>query len=204
MRPSPFHHSDDSDVVRELIRENPWATIVSTSRGELVASHYPILLDEESADLAILTHVGRPDDFVHDFGDREILLIVQGNNGYISPSWYAPGAIKAPTWNFSVAHCYGAPEILDADETLAVLEKLVAHFENRVAEPMLLDAEWGRPIALGTVGIRLPISRFICKIKLSQDKDLVTQRQVIAALQSPGPFQNQELAKDMTTTLFGN
>jgi transcriptional regulator len=202
VRPNPHHATEDPEVVRRLIRENPWGILVSSNNGELVASHYPVLLDEEAEGLAVLTHVGRPDEVIHGFGDREILLIIQGrNNGYISPSWYAPGAIRAPTWNFSAAHCHGVPQILDEEENLAVLARLVAHFERHVDEPMLLDPDWGRPLSQGTVGIRLPITRFVCKIKMSQDKDPVTQRQVMAALRAPGPFQNPELADDMARAL---
>jgi transcriptional regulator len=201
VRHNPHHAADDPEVVRRLIRENPWGILVSNNNGELVASHYPILLDEEAEGLTVLTHVGRPDDTLHGFGEREILLIIQGRHGYISPSWYAPGAIRAPTWNFSTAHCYGVPEILDEDDNLAVLGRLVAHFERHVEEPLLLDPEWGRPLARGTMGIRLPISRFICKVKMSQDKDPVTQRQVMAALRAPGPFSNPELADDMAQAL---
>jgi transcriptional regulator len=197
MRPNPHHHSDDPDEVRRLIRENPWATIVSFNDGQLVASHYPILLDERSEELAVLTHVGRPDEQVHGFGDRELLLIVQGRHGYVSPSWYVPGATQAPTWNFSAAHCYGVPQILDPEENLSVLARLVDHFERRVERPMPLDKEWGAQLARGTVGIRLPITRFICKLKLSQDKDPVSQRQVIEALRAPGPYHHPELAGDM-------
>ena len=191
-------------MVRRLIRENPWGTLVSINDGELVASHYPVLLDEEATDLTVLTHVGRPDEVIHAFGDREILLIVQGRNGYISPSWYAPGAIRAPTWNFSAAHCYGVPQILEEEENLSVLARLVENFERHVEEPMLLDRDWGRPVALGTMGIRLPISRFVCKVKMSQDKDPVTQRQVMAALRAPGAYQNPELADDMERELSGD
>jgi transcriptional regulator len=197
VRPNPIHESRDPDVVRDLIRENPWGTLVSSSGRGLVASHYPILLDESGSDLAVVTHVGRPDDQVHDFGDREMLLIVQGRHGYISPSWYAPGATRAPTWNFSVVHCYGVPKILDADANLAVLARLVEHFECRVESPVLLDAETGARLAPGPVGIRLPIDRFECKLKLSQDKDPVSRRQVIAALRARGPYQHVGLAEDM-------
>jgi transcriptional regulator len=201
MRHNAFHATADPDVVRRLVRENPWGIIVSNNDGNLVASHYPVLLDDDTEELAVFTHVGRPDEVNHGFSNREILLIIQGHHGYVSPSWYAPGATRAPTWNFSTAHCYGVPQILDEDETLAVLAKLVAHFEQHVEEPMLLDMEWGRPVARGTVGLRLPITRFICKLKLSQDKDPVTQRQVIAALRAPGPFQNPALADDMMRAL---
>ena len=111
MRPNPIHASDDPEVVRQLLRENPWCTLVSSNAGELVASHYPVLLDETSPELAMLTHVGRPDrgENAHGLGRQEILVIVQGRHGYISPSWYTPGTTPAPTWNFSTAHCYGVP-----------------------------------------------------------------------------------------------
>ena len=201
VRPNPLHATGDPDVVRRLIRENPWGILVSSNNGELVASHYPILLDDEDEGLAVLTHVGRPDDMIHGFAHREILLIIQGRHGYVSPSWYAPGATRAPTWNFSVAHCYGVPQILGEEENLAVLARLVAHFERHVEHPMLLDPDWGRPVAQGTVGIRLPITRFVCKIKMSQDKDPVTQRRVMAAFRAPGPFHNPGLADDMARAL---
>ena len=204
MRHNPYHADDDPEVVRRLIRENPWGILVSRNGTDLVASHYPILLDDDAEGLAVFTHVGRPDEVNHGFGDHEILLIVQGRHGYISPSWYAPGATRAPTWNFTAAHCYGVPEILGAEETLAVLARLVEHFERHVEEPMLLDLEWGRPVAQGTVGIRLPITRFVCKVKMSQDKDPVTQRQVMAALRAPGPYQHPELADDMARALAGD
>jgi transcriptional regulator len=119
MRHSPHHAETDPAIVRRMIRENPWATFVSHNDG-LVASHYPILLDEESEELAIYSHVGKPDEQLHGLGASEMLLIVAGPHGYISPSRYAPGATPAPTWNFSVAHCYGTPQILDAERNLAV------------------------------------------------------------------------------------
>ncbi len=204
VRHNPLHAEEDPEMVRRLISENPWGILVSSNNGGLVASHYPILLDDQAEGLTVLTHVGRPDEVNHGFGDREILLIIQGrNNGYISPSWYAPGAIRAPTWNFSAAHCYGVPQLLDEEENLAVLGRLVAHFERHVEIPMFLDPDWGRPVAQGTLGIRLPITRFVCKIKMSQDKDPVTQRQVMAALRAPGNFHNPELADDMERALSG-
>lgn len=201
MRHNPHHFSEDPEVVRELIRENPWGILVSSNGGNLVASHYPILLDEDADGLAVFTHVGRPDERIHGFGEQEIMLIVQGNHGYISPSWYAAGATRAPTWNFTAAHCYGVPEILDEEANLRTLARLVEHFERHVAEPMLLDREWGEQLAKGTVGIRLPITRFECKVKLSKDKDPVSQRQVIEALRAPGAYTHPRLADDMERAL---
>ena len=197
MRHNPVHATTDPDAVRDLVRANPWATIVSSGNGGLVASHYPVLLDEDSEELALLTHVGRPDEEVHGFGDTEVLVIVQGRHGYVSPSWYGPDATRAPTWNFSVAHIRGVPEVLGAEDNLATLTRLVERFERLVDEPFYLDQEWGREISKGTVGLRIPVSHFVCKRKLSQDKDDVSRRQVIAKLREPGPYGHPALADEM-------
>jgi transcriptional regulator len=205
VRPNPLHAETDEAVVRTLIEENPWGTIVSSHDGELVASHYPILLDDTREPLTVVTHVGRPDDKLHGFGaGQEVLLIIAGPHGYISPSWYAPGAVRAPTWNFSVAHCYGVPEILSLEENKATLTRLVAHFEQRVEEPLYLEPDTADRLAPGTVGLRLPISRFVCKIKMSQDKDPVSQRNVLAHLKGDGPYASAALAADMQRALTGS
>lgn len=204
MRHNPFHATTDEAVVRRLIAENPWATIVSNAGDELVASHYPVLLDDDAdtAGLTVVTHVGRPDDQLHDFAaGREVLLIVAGPHGYISPSWYTAAATPAPTWNFTVAHCHGVPQVLDAEENLAVLTRLVDHFERHVEHPVPLDQELGARIARGTVGLRLPIDRFVCKVKMSQDKDAESQRNVLAALRGDGPYASAPLADDMDRAL---
>jgi transcriptional regulator len=200
MRHNPAYACDDLEVVRGLIEENPWATLVSENRG-LVASHYPMLLDEDAEELTLLTHLGKPDDELHGVGEGELLVIVQGNHGYVSPSWYAPGATRAPTWNFSVAHLYGTPEVLSEEENLATLTRLVERFEREVEKPMLLEREWATPFARGTVGIRLRVERFVCKRKLSQDKDPVSRRNVIERLREPGPYQHPALADEVEREL---
>jgi transcriptional regulator len=200
MRHKAAHTCDDPEVVKRLIEENPWAILVSANHGP-VASHCPVLLDPEEEQPTLLTHLGKPDDEIHGLGEREMLAIFQGHHGYISPSWYAAGATPAPTWNFTVAHCYGTPEILDPEENLRVLTELVEHFEQHVEQPLLLDQEWGAQAAKGTVGIRLRVDRFVCKRKLSQDKDPVSRGQAIAALRQPGPYHHPVLADEMEREL---
>lgn len=203
MRHNPKHAVTDEAVVRRLIAENPWATIVSHNGEELVASHYPVLLDDRAApsELTVVTHVGKPDDRIHELGASEVLLIVAGPHGYVSPSWYSEEMTRVPTWNFSVAHCYGIPEILDADENLRVLTRLVEHFEQQVENPAYLDPEIGARVSRGTVGLRIPITRFVCKVKMSQDKDDASQQQVIDALRRPGPYENAQVADEMEREL---
>ncbi|MCL3817926.1 FMN-binding negative transcriptional regulator [Aeromicrobium wangtongii] len=197
MRPNPQYATTDEQVARQLIAENPWAMLISHHAGQLVASRYPVLLDEATDGLTLVTHVGRPDETLHGLGEHEVLVVFEGAHGYVSPSWYAPGSSRIPTWNFSALHCWGTPQILDADENLDVLTRLTAHFEQHVDEPMWLDREQAAPVARGTVGLRIPVDRFECKIKMSQDKDPVSVQNVIDHLRAPGPYQQPRLADDM-------
>lgn len=48
VRHNPLHATEDLEIVRRLIRENPWGVLISSNNGELVASHYPVLLDDDA------------------------------------------------------------------------------------------------------------------------------------------------------------
>lgn len=201
MRQNPSFAFTDVAELRRLIDLNPWATLVSAGGDGLVASHYAVLLDEGRDDLTIVGHVGRPDDAIHGLGDRELLVVVQGPHGYISPGWYGDGP-AVPTWNFVSAHLAGVPELLSAEENLAVLDRLVARFESRQPEPWMMwerpnDAEFVRRLERGTVGFRLTPTRITAKRKLSQNRPDDVVETIIAELSGDGPFRNPALADEM-------
>ena len=98
MRHTPRYLMTDPEQVKRLVRNNPWATFVSATSNGLVASHYPVLLDESATDITVLSHFGRPDDELHELGQHQMMVIIQGPHDYVSPSWYAPGDL-VPTWN---------------------------------------------------------------------------------------------------------
>ncbi len=202
MRHTPHYLLNDHDEIRRLVRENPWITIVShtESRG-IVASHYAFLLDEAAStgdEIVLVGHVGRPDEQAHELGQHEVLLIVQGAHGYISPSWYAEGDI-IPTWNHVTAHLYGTPEILTDEQNLEALAHLTDHFEQHVAEPrsLQLDPEYSRRVALGTVGVRVRVTRFDARAKLSQNKSADVVERIVAELEGDGPYSQSGLAREM-------
>lgn len=198
MRKTPHFTTADEGVVKRLIRENPWATYVSSTSNGLVASHYPTLLEEDADGISIVSHFGRPDEQLHELGQHEMLVIVQGPHGYISPGWYAEGDF-VPTWNHVTAHLYGTPQILSDEENFAILQRLVDHFEAPMPHPVSLDVdeERARGIARGTVGLRIRVTRFDARLKLSQNKAQEVRETIIGALRSEGPYAHPGLAEEM-------
>jgi transcriptional regulator len=198
MRHTPSYLLTDEAEVRRLIRENPWATIVSNTAAGLVASHYPVLLDESEPGIVMLSHVGRPDEQLHELGEHEVLVIIQGPHGYISPGWYGADDF-VPTWNHVTAHLYGVPELLSDEENFRVLGELVDHFEQRMPQPKSLeiDETAARRIAKGTVGLRLRVTRVDARAKLSQNKPAEIVGRIIDELQSGETYASPALAREM-------
>lgn len=189
---------EDEGEVRRLVERHPWATFVSMTRTGLVASHYPVILDpshtSKADGITLVSHFGRPDDVLHELGAHEVLVIVQGPHDYVSPSWYEPGDV-VPTWNHVTAHLWGTPEMLDDDENYAMLCRLTEHFEaGRDGGRTLLDDEAAtRRTARGTRGLRLRVSRFEARVKLSQNKPPDVVRNIIDHLEGTNP----DLATEM-------
>jgi len=201
MRQNPSFAMTDVAELRRLIDRNAWVTLVSQTDEGLVASHYAVLLDEERDDLTIVGHVGKPDDLIHGLGERELLVVVQGPHGYVSPGWYGDAA-NVPTWNFVSAHLTGVPEVLSTEENLRVLDRLVARFENRMPQPRLLweppnDPAYVERLEKGTVGFRLTPTKVVAKRKLSQNKTPDVVDTIIAELSGDGAYANPALAAEM-------
>jgi transcriptional regulator len=202
MRQNPSFAMSDVGEIRRLIEQNPWVTLVSATDAGLVASHYAVMLDPDRDDLTIVGHVGKPDDLIHGLGERELLVVVQGPHGYISPGWYGD-AQSVPTWNFVSAHLSGIPELLTPEENLDVLERLVARFEGGMPEPRLMwappnDPEFVRRLERGTAGFRLTPSRVVGKRKLSQNKvDEIVETVIVELEAGASPYADPRLPAGM-------
>jgi transcriptional regulator len=196
--------------VRRLIAGYGWSLLVTGGADGLAVAHVPCLLDPEhdpggdARELVVIGHAARSDPAVARLADgHEALLVFQGPHGYISPAWYEDGPY-VPTWNFTVVHVYGVPEVLEGDEGFDVLARTVEHFESERDDPWLLAGEameHAHRIAGGTLPFRVRATRVDAKAKLSQDKPREVQERVVVALESDGRYRQPALAEEMRRTL---
>jgi transcriptional regulator len=159
---------------------------------------------DDPQDLTVLGHLARADAEQHELGRHEVVVIIEGADGYISPTFYSAGTF-VPTWNFVVAHLHGTPQVLDAEETWTILERTVARFESERPEPWRLDTvdEYARSIAPYTTGFRLTPSRVVSKAKLNQDKPAAIIERVVTALENDKVHGNEALAHAMRSRGLG-
>ena len=183
------------DVMHELIRARPLATLVTMTSSGLNANHIPLDLSGQPAPFGTLRgHVARANPMWNDLAsDVEALAIFHGPETYITPSWYATkkkSGKVVPTWNYAVVHAYGTLRIVDdAAWVRSQLESLTAGNESAFPAPWKVsDAphEFTEKLIGSIVGIEMVITRLYGKWKVSQNQPPQNQASVIAGLKSDG------------------
>lgn len=192
----PKHFEESRvDVMHDLIRAHPLATLVTLASSGLVANHIPLQCVSDSSSLGTLQgHVARANPLWRDFNEElEVLAIFQGAEGYISPSWYATkketGKV-VPTWNYAVVHAHGTLRIIDdANWVRAQIEALTTQNEAAFAQPWsVADAprDYTDKMISAVVGIEILITRLSGKWKVSQNQPPANQTSVVKALRGKG------------------
>lgn len=159
---------EDPDLIARIVRENPFATLVTVSDGEPTATHLPILL--AGPDL-LVGHFAKANDQWRGFGENA-LAIFAGPHGYVSPTWYETSP-NVPTWNYIAVHAYGVPEVVeDSGEVLTHLGDMVSAFDPSLAatHPESMEASFLEKKLAGLVAFRMPVRRWEAKAKLNQNK----------------------------------
>ena len=122
------------DFVKALIRENPFAEIILQGE-ELLATHIPILIDEEADELRLYAHIADHNPMkIHLRDGKEALLVFKGADSYVSSSWYMKKDIS--TWDYSAVHINCKLKIQSDEELIKSLKLLVHHFERNQPNPL--------------------------------------------------------------------
>lgn len=191
-QPNHFRQTDIG-AMHGLVHAHPFATLVTRSGEGVTADHLPFEIDPEPAPLGTLRgHVARANPLwqTHPAG-AEALVIFQGPDAYISPSWYPSkrehGRV-VPTWNYAVVHARGPLRIIEDRIWLrALVERLTSRHESGQPEPwQVTDAptEYIDKMLAAIVGLELPIARLEGKWKASQNQSEANRVAVAGALRA--------------------
>jgi transcriptional regulator len=180
---TPAHFKEDRiDVLHQLIANHPLGTLITLTADGLNANHIPLMVDASCGEFGTLRgHVARSNTMWKTFDpDVNALVVFQGPDAYISPSWYPSkqehGKV-VPTWNYAVVHATGPLVICDDVAWMrAFLDGTTDHFEttrNTAGERWKMnDApdEFLQTMMRAVVGIEIPIANIEGKWKVSQNR----------------------------------
>jgi transcriptional regulator len=178
-------------VMHALIKSQPLAALVTLGVDGLLASHLPMILEEDGSQFGILkAHVSRANTQWSDLLPAvHALAIFAGPHHYISPSWYPEkqehGSV-VPTWNYAVVHAYGPLKVIEDKQWLLTHVQTLTntHEADSTLPWKVSDApeDFIRSMLEGIVGLELPIERLEGKWKVGQNRDEANRKGVVAGL----------------------
>jgi transcriptional regulator len=169
----------DLKLMHALIRAHPFGILVSAGSEGLYATHLPTVLKDDGRNGVIECHLARANPhWKHLAAGIEGLMIFQGTEGYITPNWYPSKAEHGkvvPTWNYSVVHAHGRPEVMEDKHWLrSHVSEITAQQEHGRAAPWAVSDAPESFIEImlrGIIGIRIVIERIEGKWKMSQNRE---------------------------------
>lgn len=192
----PKHFAEERpEVLHELIRRRPLATLVTLSADGLVANSLPLLLvPEEGGRLFLRGHVARANPVWREgLPDVDVLALFQGDDAYISPSWYPAKAEHGrvvPTWNYVTVQARGRLRFIDDPAWLKdLLERLTREHEDQRAAPWRLSdapVDYIEKMLAAVVGLELEVTQLVGKWKASQNQPVEAREGVVRGLREEG------------------
>lgn len=174
--------------------------MVSQVNGKPWATHIPLELDMNKEGKEVLVgHVSRGNKQWKDFDkNEEVMAIFNGPHTYISSSWYDHENV--PTWNYIAVHVYGTIRIIEGDELLGSLKKLVDKYEAHSSNPVTVEGMSKRFLESelrGIIGFEIVITDIQAAYKLSQNRDTNNKQNIVAELEQRGDHDSIQIAGHM-------
>lgn len=193
-----IYRSEDETLMKKIISENAFATLISTKNNRISATHSMFLLNE-NGERFIETHISKanPQAKTLQNGD-EVVCDFLGNHSYISSSWYEKTNVS--TWNYEAVQIYGKVELMNDTELFHHLEKLTLKFETPQKCPMTVE-KMGKKYAekemKGAFGIKIFPTEIYIAQKLSQNRNDLDFNNIILTLEQSNHENEKQIAKKM-------
>ncbi|MFZ5484109.1 MAG: FMN-binding negative transcriptional regulator [Pseudomonadota bacterium] len=202
--PSSFRESR-IERLHDLIVKHPLGLLITHGDTGLEASPIPFLLYADEGKHGILrAHLAKANPHWKSLaGHAECLVVFQGPDGYVTPSWYPSKAEThkvVPTWNYATVQVWGHAAVIEDPAWLRrQLDDLTADQEMLRPQPWSVSDAPTDYIATqmkAIIGIEIPINRIDGKWKMSQNKDNADREGVIAGMRSDtDPHRNIRAAE---------
>lgn len=193
------HFELSSERIADLLGHAATAEVVAGYAEGPEATLLPISYrpDPDGGLGSIVAHVTRTNPVWKREPIGDLLAIVSGPDGYVSPTWYPgyPERADVPTWNYLTVHAYGRLIVHDdADWSRQLVTELSASYGYDVAQ---VDDRAMELMLRSVVGIELELTRVLGKGKLSQNKSSAFVDSVMGGLRERGEGADADLAHAM-------
>jgi len=201
----PAHFDEKRlDVLHALVRRHPFGLLVTQTTDGPSANGIPFILDADgAAGLGTLRgHVARAHPVWREAAtDVPSLVVFQGPDAYVSPSWYPSKAEHGkvvPTWNYVMVQARGRLRAIDDPAwLLQLVTRLTERHETPRSAPWAVSdapADYVQTMLRAIVGIELELTSLSGKWKVTQNRPAADRAGVVDGLKRVGDDAAMALA----------
>ena len=193
---SPSYNQLESKTeLLAFLRANNFPVLVTGTGGVLHASHLPVTIHEQGAQIVIDMHMAKNNPQWQEFFDDEVLVIFAGPHAYVSPRWYEEEE-RVPTWNYAAVHAYGVPEIISKKEEKARSQRRLIESLDPAWLPKhdALSPKYVERMLDGIVNFSIAVTRIETRWKLSQNRGRREMELIAAELEKSADSGERALA----------
>jgi transcriptional regulator len=191
--------NENQEEITHFLKKKSFGILVNQTNQKLVATHIPLEYESNQKGQKVLYgHIAIENPQWNGFNESpEVLAIFSGAHSYISPSWYDHENV--PTWNYIAVHVYGNLRIIQGEEMLYSLKKLVDKYEANSEKPVKME-NFSKKTMMQTRGIvafEIEITEIQAVKKLSQNRDEKNHKVIVEELEKTKNSNSIAIANEM-------
>ena len=198
-----YYTEQDQEKVIDFMKENPFALITGNGENHPVATQIPLAIKLKESKIFLEGHMMRKTDHHLAFEkNNNVLVLFTGPHCFVSASWYTDPHMGS-TWNYMTVHAKGKISFKDEEGTRNAVKALSDKYVGTSSQSAFdnLPKEYIDHMVKAIVGFTIEVEELDNVFKLSQNRDVESQRNIIEQLMKRGDENSRKIANEMIKRL---
>jgi transcriptional regulator len=202
----PHYTEQDEQKVIAFIKANAFALITGMGEEYPVATQIPLTVEVRDGKIFLQGHIMRKTDHHLAFEkNNNVLVLFTGPHCYVSANWYTNPSMGS-TWNYMTVQAKGKISFTDEEGTYDAVKAVSDKYTGTAGAAAFdnLSKEYIDQMMKAIVGFTIEVESMQNTFKLSQNRDIASQQNIIAQLKLKGDHNSLMIAEEMEKRINGS
>ncbi len=198
------HYTEqDQQKVIDFMKENTFALITGMGEDYPVATQIPLAIKIKDGKIFLEGHMMKKTDHHLAFEkNNSVLVLFTGPHCFVNANWYTDPQMGS-TWNYMTVHAKGKITFMDEEGTRNAVKAVSDKYAGTTSESAFdnLPKEYIDHMVKAILGFTIEVETFENVFKLSQNRDVASQKNIIEQLKKRGDANSAAIAHEMENRL---
>ena len=198
------HYTEqDQQKVIDFMKENTFALMTGMGEDYPVATQIPLAIKIKDGKIFLEGHMMKKTDHHLAFEkNNSVLVLFTGPHCFVNANWYTDPQMGS-TWNYMTVHAKGKITFMDEEGTRNAVKAVSDKYAGTTSESAFdnLPKEYINHMVKAILGFTIEVETFENVFKLSQNRDVASQKNIIEQLKKRGDANSAAIALEMENRL---